>query len=214
MPKVVDHKLRYRELGKVAAFAMAELGPDKLTFAELAKRAKCSVGAVTYYVKSKDEILLMAGNYITLDAFERAAAIKTRYSGLKALRQILLGNLPCNAMQAQMADIMFRLWSKAHENMEIRNALHQGYQWAHHLIEQMIEEAQAAGELPYHLDPLKTARKTIAHMDGLTVLIRVSKKEPSAKEQRDYVDDWIEVLAGDPLKTPSRPKSSTRRAKA
>jgi len=214
MPKVVDHKLRYLELGKVAAFAMAELGPDRLTFAELAKRARCSVGAVTYYVKSKDQILLMAGNYVTLDAFERAATIKRKYNGLRALRKILYENLPCNSIQAQMSDILFRLWSKAHENMEIRKALHQGYQWAHHLIEQVIEEAQDAGELPNHLDPLKTARKTIAHMDGLTVLIRVSKKEPLAKEQKEYVDDWINLLVhAEPQKTP-KSKPSARRAKA
>jgi AcrR family transcriptional regulator len=208
MPKIVDHKLRYRELGKVAAFAMADRGPDKLTFAQLAKEANCSVGAVTYYVKSKDEILLMAGKYVANDAFHRVSAVRAKYAGLEALRRVLYEILPFNSPHPKMRDIMFIMWAKASEHREIREAVQSGYKWMQIFVADLIREAQEAGEIPAHLDARKTAQKTVTHMDGLVVLIRISENRVSTKEQRDHVDDWLaQFVNSRPAKVQIKPAS-------
>jgi len=192
-------------LGKVAAFAMAERGPDKLTFVQLAKAANCSVGAVTYYVKSKDEILLMAGKYVANDAFHRVSAVRAKYSGIEALRHTLYEMLPFNSPHPKMRDIMFSMWVKASEHQEIREAVQFGYKWMHKFIADLIREAQEAGDFPAHLDARKTAQKTVTHMDGLVVLIRISENRVSTKEQREYIDDWLAQLVNSkPNKAPKK----------
>jgi len=195
MPKVVDHKLRQSELGRIAAIAIAEHGYDKLTLAELAKRAGCSVGAVSYYAKTKDDVLVMAYEFMHEDIADRVTRVKENHSNLDAVRHALYECLPCASSYSRMYDnLAISAWAKMKDHPEIRNVVQGASQGIRDHIAELIAQAQDAGEISNHLIPEDVAQQIQSHLRALAVEIRMTGYRPSAREQFDYADQGLDGI--------------------
>lgn len=199
MPKIVDRKLRQAELGRIAAIAIAEYGYDQLTLAEVARRAGCSVGAVSHYAKSKDDILRMAYEFMSEDICNRITSVAEQHASLEALQRGIHECLPCASPHSPMYDnLAISAWSKMKDHAEIRSVVQGGSRNVRAHLEELFAEAQRAGDIAAHLVPAELAHQMQGRLRVLALDIRMTGYRPSESEQRAYADKCLAQVLNAP----------------
>jgi AcrR family transcriptional regulator len=169
MPKIVDHEQRRREVLSAARRVIVRDGIDAATTRAIAKEAGYSNGVLAHYFADKDEILLSALRQSHQRIRERLSAKVEGVSGLAALRELLLDNLPLDAERTQETRLEVSFWSRSlasdglaeiqrAEAAELRSA-----------VRGLLAQARTAGELTTdeNLDDL--AEHLLALVDGLSL---------------------------------------------
>lgn len=64
MPKIVDHDQRRSDLVEAAVDAIADLGLERATLREIARRAEATTGTISHYFRDKDELLVATLHHI------------------------------------------------------------------------------------------------------------------------------------------------------
>ncbi|WP_431899655.1 TetR/AcrR family transcriptional regulator [Nonomuraea sp. bgisy101] len=169
MPKIVDHEERRREVLSAASTVIVRDGIDAATSRAIAKEAGLSNGVLGHYFTDKDEILLSALRH----SHQRIRARITRrvegLTGLAALREVLLDNLPLDAERDQETRLEISFWSRSlaverlaavqrAEAAELRAA-----------VRQLLEQARTAGEIRTDDDLGVVAERLLALVDGLSL---------------------------------------------
>lgn len=169
MPKIVDHEQRRREVVSAARRVIVRDGIDAATTRAIAKEAGYSNGVLAHYFADKDEILLSALRHSHQRIRERLSAKVAGLSGLAALRELLLDNLPLDAERAQETRLEVSFWSRSlaapalaeiqrAEAAELRSA-----------VRALLAEARTAGELGTDEDLDDLAEHLLALVDGLSL---------------------------------------------
>src|SRR3954453_19444518 len=94
MPKKVDHDARREELVLAAWQVIAERGIDEVTIREIAREAGYSSGVLAHYFENKDDLLAHASRMSHQHIYERYEAETATPHKAKALREVLMDNLP------------------------------------------------------------------------------------------------------------------------
>jgi len=191
MPKKVDLKKRHEDLARAAVLAIAKHGLNDVTLATVAKESGWSIGALTHYIKSKDELLLMAAEYADREIKLRLQAIRAKYKGLEALRHAAYLALPCNEPIPGMRNIWFGFWDRARTNEKVRAMIMKNYEESRKRCGEYVKEAQKLGELPANVDAAKLSRGALMLVEGLNVHCFISNKPLSKRAQREHVDEWV-----------------------
>ncbi|RSN07481.1 transcriptional regulator [Nonomuraea sp. WAC 01424] len=169
MPKIVDHDERRAEVLSAARRVIVRDGIDAATTRAIAKEAGYSNGVLAHYFADKDEILLSA----LRQSHQRIRARLTRkvegVTGLAALREVLLDNLPLDGERTQESRLEVSFWSRslASERLaEVRRAEADELRAA---VRELLGQARAAGELRTdgNLDDL--AEHLLALVDGVSL---------------------------------------------
>jgi len=204
MPKQVDHAARKQELAKAAFKAIAKHGWLGVTLAKVGREAGWSTGVVTYYVKSKDQLLLMATEHMGERGWHRLKLIEKKYEGLEAFRQILYKALPMDEEGTGIFRVWLGLCERAEKNKKIRPFVHgrlEGYQA---IFSRFIQDAKNRNEIPASIDVETSARAATMMTDGIGTFALVSKDGLSPRKQKAYVDDWITYALRPTGKTPDQ----------
>jgi len=191
MPKKVDLKKRHEDLARAAVLAIAKHGLTDVTLATVAKESGWSIGALTHYIKSKDELLLMAAEYADREIKQRLQAIRAKYKGLEALRNAAYLALPCNEPIPGMRNIWFGFWDRARSNEKVRAMIMKNYEESRKRCGEYVKEAQQLGELPANVDAAKLSRSALMLVEGINVHCFMSNKPLSKRGQREHVDEWV-----------------------
>ena len=191
MPKQVDHRARKQELARAAFKAIAKHGWLGVTLAKVGREAGWSTGVVTYYVKSKDQLLLMATEHMGERGWHRLRLIEKHYQGLEALRQVLYKALPMDEEGKGIYRVWLGLCERAEKNKKIRPFVYGRLDGYASIFSRFIEDAKARKEIPADIDVVKTARAAIMMTDGIGTFALVSRQGLTAREQQACVDDWI-----------------------
>ncbi|MDP4502787.1 TetR/AcrR family transcriptional regulator [Nonomuraea turcica] len=169
MPKIVDHDERRRELLSAARRVIVRDGIDAATTRAIAKEAGYSNGVLAHYFADKDEILLSA----LRESHERIRARLTRkvagVTGLAALRELLLDNLPLDADRTQESRLEVSFWSRSLASERLAEVQRAEAAELRAAVRELLGQARAAGELRAddNLDDL--TEHLLALVDGLSL---------------------------------------------
>lgn len=169
MPKIVDHDERRRELLSAARRVIVRDGIDAATTRAIAKEAGYSNGVLAHYFADKDEILLSALRQSHQRIRERLAGKVRAVSGLAALRELLLDNLPLDAERTQETRLEVSFWSRSLASERLAEVQQVEASELRSAVRGLLAQARAAGELhgDDNLDDL--AEHLLALVDGLSL---------------------------------------------
>nr|WP_055509792.1 TetR/AcrR family transcriptional regulator [Nonomuraea pusilla] len=170
MPKIVDHEERRREVMSAARRVIVRDGIDAATTRAIAKEAGYSNGVLAHYFADKDEILLSA----LRESHERIRARLTGkvegVSGLAALRELLLDNLPLDAERTQETRLEVSFWSRSLASERLAEVQRAEAADLRAAVRHLLGQARAAGELGTCDDSLDDlAEHLLALVDGLSL---------------------------------------------
>jgi AcrR family transcriptional regulator len=194
MPKKVDLKKRHADLARAAVLAISKNGLNDVTLATVAKESGWSIGALTHYIKSKDELLMMAAEYSSSDILQRVQQVRQKYKGMEAMRNAMYLALPCHEQIPGLHKIWFGFWDRAKKNEKVRAMIQARYDESRKRVSEYVKEAQKLGELPLNVDVAKISRGGLILLEGLNVQCFMSSKPLSKRVQHEHVDDWIEQI--------------------
>jgi len=193
MPKKVDHDLRRRELAKATFGLISKSGLSGLTLTKVAKEVGFSIGAIAHYAHTRDDLLLLAGDYAVDVGTALAEQTLKKYKGVEALRRLLYDTLPTTQLRSNAWLIWLDFCERANAKKDPRMRAillerHKGYtKW----FVDRIESAKKAGEVSPDIDAARMAQNALALVEGIGVMILVRGHSFSAKAQRGMIDDWI-----------------------
>ncbi|MET7460699.1 TetR/AcrR family transcriptional regulator [Nonomuraea sp. NPDC005501] len=169
MPKIVDHDERRRELLSAARRVIVRDGIDAATTRAIAKEAGYSNGVLAHYFTDKDEILLSALRQSHQRIRDRITGRVDGVTGLAALREVLLDNLPLDAERTQETRLEVSFWSRslaAERLAEVQRAEGGELRAA---VRTLLAQAREAGELTTEDNLDDVTEHLLALVDGLSL---------------------------------------------
>ncbi|MFI7418815.1 TetR/AcrR family transcriptional regulator [Nonomuraea sp. NPDC049684] len=169
MPKIVDHDERRAEVLSAARRVIVRDGIDAATTRAIAKEAGYSNGVLAHYFADKDEILLSALSQSHQRIRERLTRKVEGVTGLAALREVLLDNLPLDAERTQESRLEVSFWSRSLASERLAEVQRAEADELRAAVRELLGQARAAGELSTDgsLDDL--AEHLLALVDGLSL---------------------------------------------
>ncbi|MFI7227306.1 TetR/AcrR family transcriptional regulator [Nonomuraea angiospora] len=169
MPKIVDHDERRREVLSAARRVIVRDGIDAATTRAIAKEAGYSNGVLAHYFADKDEILLSALRQSHQRIRERLTRKVEGASGLAALRELLLDNLPLDAERTQESRLEVSFWSRSLASERLAEVQRTEADELRAVVRDLLAQARSAGELRTddNLDDL--TEHLLALVDGLSL---------------------------------------------
>ncbi|MET8001825.1 TetR/AcrR family transcriptional regulator [Nonomuraea glycinis] len=169
MPKIVDHDERRREVLTAASRVIVRDGIDAATTRAIAKEAGYSNGVLAHYFTDKDEILLSALRQSHQHIRERLARKVDAASGLAALRELLLDNLPLDAERTQETRLEVSFWSRSLASERLAEVQRAEGAELRSAVRDLLGQARAAGELTSEQSLDDLTEQLLALVDGLSL---------------------------------------------
>lgn len=169
MPKTVDHQARREELLAAVWRVVVRDGLDKATIRSIAKETGWSSGVLAHYFADKDDIIESARALAYARIESRWSVKLDGLTGLAALRELVLDNLPLDAERVEETRFLMNYWSRAIRSEDTTPPDHarRGPELIDLLV-RLISDAQAAGEIVGG-DPADAAERLLALIDGLSL---------------------------------------------
>ncbi|WP_440101949.1 TetR/AcrR family transcriptional regulator [Streptosporangium sp. H16] len=168
MPKIVDHDARRRHIAEAVHRIIHDKGMQNVSLREVAAEAEMSMGAVQYYVTTKDQMLLLALEHIGIWIGNRVAAVAARRSTpLDLLRDTVLELLPLDDERSYLNRVGLAFQASSVVDDDQAAAMRLGVPLLLSLFAEQIRDAQAAGQLAAHLDADKEASILYAFAQGV-----------------------------------------------
>jgi Transcriptional regulator len=167
MPKIVDHGERRAQLVAACLRVVSREGLAGTTTREIAKEAGVSHGIIAHYFDGKDAILRAALQQSYEQLATRIIRAVDGLSGGTALRAAVLESLPADAESLSGEQIELAFWSFSLGNPTLAKERWQSYSDWRRLLEHLVREARAQGEIPLTHEPALIAEALIALIDGL-----------------------------------------------
>ncbi|RGA00179.1 TetR family transcriptional regulator [Microbispora triticiradicis] len=169
MPKIVNHEERRGEVVAAARRIILRDGIEAATTRAIAKEAGYSNGVLTHYFADKDEILLSA-----LEASHRRIADRLREklsgrTGLAALRELLLDNVPLDGERAGETGLEVGFWGRCLTSPALLEVQRREAAELRYVVTSLLRSAAEAGEIRTNEDPEDVAERLLALVDGLSV---------------------------------------------
>jgi len=169
MPKIVDHEERRREVLSAARRVIVRDGIDAATTRAIAKEAGYSNGVLAHYFTDKDEILLSALRQSHQRIRARLARKVDGVSGLAALRELLLDNLPLDAERTQETRLEVSFWSRSLASERLAEVQRAEAAELRDAVRELLGQARAAGELTAEQNLGDLTEQLLALVDGLSL---------------------------------------------
>ncbi|WP_157251267.1 TetR/AcrR family transcriptional regulator [Nonomuraea typhae] len=169
MPKIVDHDERRRDVLTAASKVIVRDGIDAATTRAIAKEAGLSNGVLSHYFSDKEEILLSALRASHRRIRERLTSKVTGLTGVAALREILLDNLPLDDERNQETRLEVSFWSRSLASEDLAEVQRAEVGELREAVHDLLEQARAAGEVRADADLDDAAEHLLALVDGLSV---------------------------------------------
>ncbi|HLU73890.1 MAG TPA: TetR/AcrR family transcriptional regulator [Nonomuraea sp.] len=169
MPKIVDHDERRAEVLSAARRVIARDGLDAATTRAIAKEAGYSNGVLAHYFTDKDDILLSALRQSHQRIRERLARKVEGVTGLAALRELLLDNLPLDAERTQETRLEVSFWSRSLASERLADVQRSEAAELRAAVRDLLAQAKAAGELSTDQNLDDVTEHLLALVDGLSL---------------------------------------------
>ena len=170
MPRVVDHEESRAEFAEAVWRAVVDLGIENATVRAVAETAGWSVGRLSHYFASKDELLEYAMRYIGGEMQSRFDARAGARRGLAALRTILDEVTPTTKRRREEWLFWIAFWGRATRHPKLAAAQRRRHRGFRRALVRCLEQARADGEIDARLDLDHEATSIAALAWGIGVL--------------------------------------------
>ncbi|GAA1020452.1 TetR/AcrR family transcriptional regulator [Acrocarpospora pleiomorpha] len=144
-------------------------GIEAATTRAIAKEAGYSNGVLTHYFTDKDDILLSALQSSHRRITARLTAKLAGRTGLTALREVLLDNLPLDEERVQETGLEIGFWARSISSPALLQVQREEAADLRRLIRTLLQSARDAGELTTQENLDDLAERLLALVDGLSV---------------------------------------------
>lgn len=169
MPKIVDHEERRAEVVAAARRVILRDGIEGATTRAIAKEAGYSNGVLTHYFTDKDDILLAALRTSHRRIVTRLKDKLSGRTGLTALRELLLDNLPLDAERAGETALEVGFWGRSLAGGTLLDVQREEAAELRHLVRSLLAAAATAGEITATEDLDDVTERLLALVDGLSL---------------------------------------------
>ncbi|HEU4429805.1 MAG TPA: TetR/AcrR family transcriptional regulator [Myxococcota bacterium] len=170
MPKIVDHEESRAEFADAVWRAVVELGIENATVRTVAEYAGWSVGRLSHYFASKDELLEYAMGYIGREMQRRFDTRTAKLRGLAALRAILDEVRPTTRRAREEWIFWIAFWGRATRHPKLAAAQRRRHAGFRRALARALEQAREDGEIATGLDAEREAAGIAALAWGIGVL--------------------------------------------
>lgn len=147
MPKIVDHEQSRIEFAEAVWRAVVELGIENATVRTVAEYAGWSVGRLSHYFASKDDLLEYAMAYIGGEMQRRFDKRLAGLRGLAALRTLLGEVMPTTKRRREEWIFWIAYWGRATGNPKLAAAQRQRHSGFRRALVRCLETAREDGEI-------------------------------------------------------------------
>ncbi|GAA0967220.1 TetR/AcrR family transcriptional regulator [Acrocarpospora macrocephala] len=169
MPKIVNHEERRQEVVAAARRIILRDGIEAATTRAIAKEAGYSNGVLTHYFTDKDDILLSALQSSHRRITARLTAKLAGRTGLTALREVLLDNLPLDEERVQETGLEIGFWARSISSPALLQVQREEAADLRRLIRTLLQSARDTGELTTQDNLDDITERLLALVDGLSV---------------------------------------------
>jgi len=194
MPKQVDHDARRDAIAAAAIKVISKQGISEATIKRIAAEIGGSHGSLGHYVKSKDELLVLAAEYRARQAGETLKRILDEEKGLEAIRKVILHGINADGRDLEMWDVWLGFMERARSDKGMRGMLRSYYKSYRTMFRKLIRQAQKMGEVAADIDPDVAASSAIMLIDGLCVQAFAGGLVTTPAAKRKHIDIWIEAM--------------------
>lgn len=194
MPKTVDHDARREELLAAVWSVIVRDGLDRATIRSIARETGWSSGVLAHYFADKDDILVSALRLMIERIEDRWDEKLAGLTGVAALRELVLDNLPLDDERAQETRLLMNYWSRS-----VRSggrADEHSWRRGPVLVDRLTAlaaEGQAAGEIVPG-DPADIAERLLALIDGLSLHALLDPQRVTRERQAALANQELDRL--------------------
>jgi AcrR family transcriptional regulator len=202
MPKEVDHDARREQLLEAVWRVIARDGLEGATIRAMAKETGWSSGVLAHYFTDKDEILVSALKL----AYERIAARCERklqgLSGIRALHELVLDNLPLDDERELETKFLMNYWSRAIRDHEgVPRPERRGPQLIDLLVD-LAREGQEAGEIVTDQAAADIGERLLGLIDGFSLHTLLDPERLTRERQVELIGQELDRLSTTTQRTP------------
>ena len=194
MPKKVDHESRREELLDAVWRVVVRDGLDMATMRSIAKETGWSSGVLAHYFADKDDIIESARHLAQERIEDRWDAKLEGLSGLAAVRELVLDNLPQDDERVEETRFFMNYWARAIRTDDGVPAAtgRRGPALIDRLAE-LVAGAQASGEI-VDGDAADMAERLLALIDGLSLHALLYPGRVTSERQVALVEQELDRL--------------------
>jgi AcrR family transcriptional regulator len=201
MARTIDVEAKTARLHGIAeavSRVMARNGTGLASLRDIADEMGSSVGILTHYFQSKEELYLYAWRYLVGEIFSQALAAGEGAVGTRRIEQILVAALPTTAgRRERWRQWMAFLGAAVSGGLILEEERRSNVRFLRALRRE-LETCVEKGHLPAHLDIDREARSLMSLVDGLGVDAVLHPGLYSAQEQKRAVRRHLERLRASP----------------
>jgi AcrR family transcriptional regulator len=189
-PAAASEPLKDRLIAAVLAIA-ATRGIDQATMREVAKEAGVSVGSVQYYCRTKDEMLLIAFQYVVDRIMDRGQAVPHTGSVGAAIRAYAVEFLPLDDARAAEQRVYLAFAARAAVTPALARIQHTLTARLRSDCADAFRLAQERGEGHGEFEAEAAARATVAIIDGLVLHLLTDPEGMSTAAAVEVLDGHL-----------------------
>ncbi|GES04061.1 hypothetical protein Acor_61270 [Acrocarpospora corrugata] len=144
-------------------------GIEAATTRAIAKEAGYSNGVLTHYFTDKDDILLSALQSSHRRITARLTAKLAGRTGLAALREVLLDNLPLDEERVQETGLEIGFWARCISSPALLRMQREEAADLRRLVRSLLQSARDTGEIRVQESLDDITERLLALVDGLSV---------------------------------------------
>jgi AcrR family transcriptional regulator len=195
MPKDVDHDERREELIEAVWRVVSRDGLEGATIRGIAQETGWSSGVLAHYFTDKDDILASALRLAYTRIAERWDRKLADLTGIRALHELVLDNLPLDDERELETRFLMSYWSRVIRGGDgVPRPARRGPLLIDRLAE-LVREGQAAGEIRTDEAPEDVAEHLLALIDGFSLHGLLDPQRLSRERQVALVDGAFARLA-------------------
>lgn len=153
----VDHEQRRQEVAVAAAHVIARDGLEGLTTRALAKEMGCSIGVLSHYFNSKEDIVIAALNWADQRIDQRVEEVLRDHPSTESFIPVIRAALPLDEASDLEWRVRFNLYAYTLTSKNKFQLQTQERQLSRRMLAEVIRELQNDGKLLAGIDPLVMA---------------------------------------------------------
>ena len=198
MPKIVDHDRRRKEIAMLTLQVMRTEGVENASIRGIAQRGGLSMGVLTHYFKTKDELVVFTFRWLAEHTFRQLDQLLAQPGpGLARLEAAMESQLPKASEPAALA-LWMNLWGSAVRNPAFAREHRDYYRRWRAYVNRFLQSAVDLGEVKLRLDLGAATDLLVAAVDGLWIAMTLEPRRFSKLQRRKLLRRVIADVTGAP----------------
>lgn len=196
MPKIVDRDQRRKEIAMLTLALMRSEGLENASIRSIARRGGYSMGVLTHYFRTKDELVVFTFRWLAEHTFAQLEGLRVRNpAGLARLEAAMDAHLPQASEPAALA-LWMSLWGRALRTPAFAREHRNYYRRWRAYIRECLDDAKRARRIPARLDVSEATDLLVAAVDGLWLAMTLEPRRFTRLQRKRLLRQTINAITG------------------